>query len=183
MDAREELIEKTVAFLSEIKDKTPNAEMEQWLNANHGPGSTLYEDLAGLIKQGVEEGWAANVEISGPYYRRSRLLEPSAETYYFSLTTVYMDSREGRVPPDQKPDPDRVFRGDYHLHPYGEFNLVVPLEPEAELKGPLGWRHAGWTAPPPGSHHYPEVRGGTLVAFFFLPSGRISYDIEAPKGS
>jgi hypothetical protein len=183
MNAREELIEKTVAFLSGIKDKTPNAEMEQWLNATHGPGSALYEDLARLIKQGAKEGWAADVEISGPHYRRNRLLEPSARTHYFSLTTVYMDSREGRVPPDQNPDPDHVFRGDYHLHPYGEFNLVVPLEPKAELKGPLEWRHAGWTAPSPGSHHYPEARGGALIAFFFLPSGRISYDIEAPRDS
>jgi hypothetical protein len=92
-----------------------------------------------------------------------------------------MDSRGGSPAPSGISDQKRVFRGDYHLHPYGEFNLVVPLEPTAELMGPLGWRHAGWTAPAPGSHHYPEARGGALIAFFFLPSGRISYDIEAPR--
>ncbi len=182
MNAREELIDKTIAFLGEIKDRTPGAEMEQWLNANYGPGSALYEDLARLIKQGVAEGWAAETEVAGPHYRRSRLLEPSARTHYFSLTTVYMDSRAGELAAGEKAEPDHVFRGDYHLHPYGEFNLVIPLDAEAELKGPLGWRHAGWTAPAPGSHHYPEARGGALIAFFFLPSGRISYDIEAPPG-
>jgi hypothetical protein len=180
MTDRDLLIDAAIAFIDQIKDKTPGADMERWLNDTHGPGSAIYEDLAQRVRRGVEDGWAADVEISGRHYRRSRLLEPCARTHYFSLTTVYMDSRQGRLPADQRPDPADVFRGDYHLHPYGEFNLVVPLDPTAELMGPLGWRHAGWTAPAPGSHHYPEARGGALIAFFLLPSGRISYDIEAP---
>ncbi|MBB3590617.1 hypothetical protein FHX08_000961 [Rhizobium sp. BK529] len=175
MTERDALIDTAIRFIEEIKDKTPGAAMERWLNETHGPGSPLYEDLARRVRRGVEEGWAANIEIAGRHYRRSRLLEPCERSHYFSLTTVYMDSRAGT------PEPERVFRGDYHLHPYGEFNLVVPLEAGAELMGPLGWRHAGWTAPAPGSHHYPEARGGALIAFFFLPSGRISYDIEAPR--
>jgi hypothetical protein len=181
MTVQDELIEPAVAFIEKIRDKTPGEEMERWLNDTHGPGSPVYEDLAARVRRGVEEGWAANVEIAGPHYRRSRLLEPCKRSHFFSLTTVYMDSRGGSLPPafgEHEP----VFRGDYHLHPYGEFNLVVPLEPTAELRGPLGWRHAGWTAPAPGSHHYPEARGGALIAFFLLPSGRISYDIEAPQG-
>ena len=175
MTERDALIDTAIRFIEEIKDKTPGAAMERWLNETHGPGSPLYEDLARRVRRGVEEGWAANIEIAGRHYRRSRLLEPCERSHYFSLTTVYMDSRAGTT------EPERVFRGDYHLHPYGEFNLVVPLEAGAELMGPLGWRHAGWTAPAPGSHHYPEARGGALIAFFFLPSGRISYDIEAPR--
>lgn len=180
MTDRNLLIDAAIAFIDQIKDKTPGADMERWLNDRHGPGSAVYEDLAQRVRRGVEDGWAADVEISGRHYRRSRLLEPCARTHYFSLTTVNMDSRQGRLPADQRPDVADVFRGDYHLHPYGEFNLVVPLDPTAELMGPLGWRHAGWTAPAPGSHHYPEARGGALIAFFLLPSGRISYDIEAP---
>ena len=35
-------------------------------------------------------------------------------------------------------------------------------------------------APDPGSHHYPESKGGAVIALFFLPAGRISYDITAP---
>lgn len=79
-----------------------------------------------------------------------------------SITTVYMDSQE-------------VYRGQYHAHPYGEINCVIQLDPTAELMGMSGWQKAGWTSPGPGTHHYPEVRGGALVALFFLPSGRISY--------
>ncbi|WP_266180347.1 protocatechuate 4,5-dioxygenase subunit alpha [Dyella humicola] len=178
MNAREELIEKSIAFLGEFKNRTAGAELEIWLNEHCGPGSELYEDLARLIRQGVEEGWAADVEISGKHYRRSRLVEPSERTHYFSLTTVFMDSYGGAEALGHTPDADYVFRGDYHLHPYGELNLVVPLDPDAQLMGPLGWRSAGWTAPSPGSHHYPEARRGRLIAYFFLPAGRISYDIS-----
>ena len=71
--------------------------------------------------------------------------------------------------------PDGRYRGQYHAHPYGEFNMVVPLGPDAALNGPNGWCHAGWTAPAPGSHHYPEARGGAVIALFFLPAGRIAY--------
>jgi hypothetical protein len=120
--------------------------------------------LASAISAGVADGWAANVEVAGPNYRRSRICEPSAETFFFSITAVLMDSRE-------------VFRGQYHAHPYGELNMVVPLNADAQLAGPNGWRGAGWTAPPPGSHHYPEVRGGGVIALFYLPAGRISYDV------
>jgi len=43
-----------------------------------------------------------------------------------------------------------------------------------------GWCFGGWTAPSPGSHHYPEAKGGAVIALFFLPSGRISYH-DAPQ--
>lgn len=175
MDAKAQLIARSAAFLKEVKNKTAGKELELWLNATYGPGTPLYEELAGLIKQGIEEGWAANVEIAGSRYRRSRLAEPSSETEYFSITAVYMDSlANGDV------DTASVFRGDYHAHPYGELNMVIPLNPGAELAGPLGWRGPGWTAPEPGSHHYPEARGGAVIALFFLPAGRISYDIKPP---
>jgi hypothetical protein len=57
-------------------------------------------------------------------------------------------------------------------------NPVVPLNPTARLRGPNGWCGAGWTAPSPGSHHYPEAKGGALIALFYLPAGRISYAIK-----
>jgi hypothetical protein len=165
MDTRQELIDRSIPFLKEIKNRTAGTELEHWLNATYRPGTPLYEDLAKLIKAGVEEGWAASVEIDGPHYRRSRIAAPSEETEYFSITAVYMNSQAR-------------FRGQYHAHPYGELNMVVPIDPGAQLLGPNGWSGAGWTAPGPGSHHYPEVRGGALIALFYLPAGRISYDIE-----
>jgi len=163
----DDLIERSIPFLGEIKNRTAGEETEVWLNTTHGPGTELWNDLAHMVTEGVRDGWAANTEVDGPNYRRGRLAEPSERLHYFSITAVYMNS----VP---------VYRGQYHQHPYGELNMVVPLDAGALLRGPRGWQSAGWTAPDPGSHHYPESKGGAVIALFFLPAGRISYDITAP---
>jgi len=173
--AREALIERAIPFLEEVKDMTAGTAVERWLNEKYGPDSELYQTLSGLVKMGVQDGWAANVEIDGPTYRRSRIAEPSDRTLHFSITAVYMDSTG-----NHQGHADHRFRGQYHGHPYGEFNLVVPLTPGAALNGPNGWCYGGWTAPAPGSQHYPEAKGGAVIALFFLPSGRISYH-PAPK--
>ncbi|MFC0453620.1 DUF4863 family protein [Rhodococcus jostii] len=164
MNPSQALIDRSIPFLDEVRNRTAGGELEGWLNTTYGPGTELYDDLARMITEGVDDGWAANVELDGPKYRRSRIASPSEELHYFSITAVYMNSVSR-------------YRGQYHQHPYGELNLVVPLDPGAELAGPRGWCGAGWTAPGPGSHHYPEVRGGALIALFYLPAGRISYDI------
>jgi hypothetical protein len=167
---REALIERCIPFFDEVKDMTASTAVERWLNEKYGPDSQLYQTLARLVKKGLEDGWAANVEIDGPAYRRSRIAEPSERTLHFSITAVYMDStgnKQGHL--------DQRFRGQYHGHPYGEFNMVVPVTPGAALNGPNGWCFGGWTAPSPGSQHYPEAKGGAVIALFFLPSGRISY--------
>lgn len=173
MSKREELINLCIEFLSKIKDKTASTDIEQWLNEVYGPDTETYQAIAELVIEGVAQGWAANTEISGPHYRRSRLCEPCAETFYFSITTVFMDSKGHELD-----NLERTFRGDYHRHPYGELNMVIPLDEHAVLAGPNGWQGAGWTAPSPGSHHYPEVKNGALIAFFFLPAGRIAYDLQ-----
>jgi hypothetical protein len=167
MTTAQELIDRSIPLLNEVKNRTAGGELETWLNENCGPGSSVYDDLARMITDGVRDGWAANIEVDGRKYRRSRIAEPHEVLNYFSITAVYMDSVE-------------PYRGQYHQHPYGEINRVVPLGAEAKLMGPRGWRGAGWTAPGPGSHHYPEVKGGALIALFYLPAGRISYDITPP---
>ncbi|HEX4361081.1 MAG TPA: DUF4863 family protein [Pseudonocardia sp.] len=159
-----DLIERSIPFIEEIKNRTTGEELEIWLNETHGPGTALWDDLARMVTEGVRDGWAANIEVDGPNYRRSRIAEPSERLHYFSITAVYMNSGP-------------AYRGQYHQHPYGELNMVVPLDAGALLGGPRGWQGAGWTAPDPGSHHYPEAKGGAVIALFFLPAGRISYNI------
>ncbi|GAA4851631.1 DUF4863 family protein [Pseudonocardia benzenivorans] len=163
----EDLVERSIPFVREIRNRTPGTALETWLNEQHGPGTPVYDDLAAMVTEGVRAGWAANIEVDGRRYRRSRIAEPQERLDWFSITAVYMDSVA-------------EFRGQYHQHPYGELNLVVPLHPGAVLRGPNGWCGAGWTAPAPGSHHYPESRGGAVIALFYLPAGRISYDIFPP---
>lgn len=179
MGHREELIQRSIPFLQEVKDMTPGAEMEKWLNKKYGENSDLYKDLSRLIKLGVKEGWAADQEVEGPNYRRSRIFDPSPETFHFSITAVYMDSKDRRAFNDE--DGGDVLRGQYHGHPYGELNMVIPIDEGAELKGLQGWQGPGWTAPDPGSRHFPEVKGGALIALFYLPAGRISYDFNPPS--
>lgn len=171
----------TTYLLNEAR--TPGKDLEKYLNNHYGPGNPIYEDLCSLTRKGVEEGWAANIDIDGRHYRRSKIALPKEETRYFSITTVYMKS-------------DDVFSGQYHSHPYGEINCVVQIDKTAELKGMQGWQGAGWTSPGAGTHQwvelcgdhvhrdadenhsYPQVRGGALIALFFLPAGRISYSAK-----
>ncbi|KAL5359375.1 hypothetical protein BJX96DRAFT_174292 [Aspergillus floccosus] len=158
------LLETAREFFAEVENLTPGKELEHYLNENYGPGNKYYETFCSLVRQGIEnnEDWIAVDELDGRKYRRSRIMSPCEESRYFSITSVYMDSAE-------------EYSGQYHQHPYGEINCVVQLTPGAELKGMSGWQGAGWTSPGPGTHHYPQVRGGALVALFFLPAGRISY--------
>lgn len=155
-------------------DRTPGRDLEARLNREYGPGNRFYDEFATLIRDGIEkdEGWVATDEVQGPHYRRTRISTPTEATRFCSITTVYMD-----------PLGNDLLRGQYHLHPYGEINCVIPMAEGAKLKGMSGWQGAGWTSPGPGTHHYPEARGGPVVALFFLPAGRISYEAspDAPQ--
>jgi hypothetical protein len=172
---KDELVARLIPLLQEVKDMTTGTEVEQWLNAKYGVESELYKELARLITLGVQEGWAADAEIAGPRYRRSLVGMPSAETFFFSITAVLLDSTD-----NVQNNAEGSFRASYHLHPYGEINLVVPLNEGAALAGPQGWCYGGWTAPGPGSHHFPEVKGGAVISLTFLPAGRIAFDVKPP---
>ncbi|WP_413192509.1 DUF4863 family protein [Pararobbsia alpina] len=170
---KNELVACLIPLLQEVKDMTPGNAVEQWLNKKYGVGSELYKGLARLATVGVQEGWAADTEIAGPRYRRSQVGAPVAETYFFSVTAVLLDSTD-----NAQDNPESSIRAGYHLHPYGEINLVVPLNEGAALAGPNGWCYGGWTAPAPGSHHFPEVKGGAVISLTFLPAGRIAFDVK-----
>ncbi|KAI0018660.1 p-hydroxylaminobenzoate lyase [Xylariomycetidae sp. FL0641] len=172
----QQLVDRCCEFFAEVEDLTPGKDLEARLNAQYGPGTPYYEDFCALVRrQGLTEGWVAETELAGRTYRRGKIAVPSAATRYFSITAVYME-------PPAAAAADDVFAGQYHAHPYGEINCVVPVDAErdagAQLEGMQGWQGAGWTSPGPGTHHYPRVRGGAVVALFFLPAGRIAYNAK-----
>ncbi|KAK6855035.1 p-hydroxylaminobenzoate lyase [Apiospora arundinis] len=172
-------LERCAEFFDEMLNLTPGKDLEARLNQDHGPGTPYYEDFCRYIRQGLDEGWVASVEVDGKRYRRGKIAEPSEATRFFSITTVYMDSASADEEAGGSPgagEEQPFFSGQYHKHPYGEINCVVQLDDTAQLQGMSGWQGAGWTSPGPGTHHYPRVRGGRLVALFFLPAGRITYD-------
>ncbi|KAF2758021.1 p-hydroxylaminobenzoate lyase [Pseudovirgaria hyperparasitica] len=161
----QKLVKRCSEFFNEIENMTPGKDLEARLNQDYGPGNPYYDDFCCYIKQGLNEGWVAETELDGRKYRRGKISIPTADTRFLSITTVYMDSQE-------------EYSGQYHAHPYGEINCVIQLDSNAELMGMSGWQGAGWTSPGPGTHHYPTVRKGALVALFFLPAGRISYEAK-----
>nr|OQO32046.1 hypothetical protein B0A51_00584 [Rachicladosporium sp. CCFEE 5018] len=165
----QKLLNRARDFFSEVEDLTPGKGLEKRLNEEYGAGTPIFDDMADLIRKGVNnnEDWVATDELDGPKYRRTRVSPPSAENRFFSITTVYMSSEN-----------DKTYRGQYHLHPYGEINCVIPLDEGAQIMGMSGWQGIGWTSPGAGTHHYPEVRGGALIALFFLPAGRISHKAQ-----
>ncbi len=110
--------------------RTPGKDLEARLNKEYGPGNPYYEDLCRYVRQGLEEGWVAQTEISGPKYRRGKITLPTAETRYFSITTVYMESQD-------------EFRGQYHAHPYGEINCVVQVRQDRRAEGDAGMAGRG----------------------------------------
>ncbi|MFM0391904.1 4-hydroxylaminobenzoate lyase [Paraburkholderia phytofirmans] len=175
-NSKAELVARFIPLLHEVKDMTPGTELEQWLNTKHSAESELYKELARLITLGVQDGWAADTEVAGPRYRRSRICAPCEETFFFSSTAVLLDSTQ-----NTQKNPEGSFRAGYHAHPYGEINLVVPLNEGAALAGPNGWCYSGWTAPEPGSRHFSEVKGGAVISLTFLPAGRIAFDAKPPQ--
>ena len=51
-----------------------NAELDAWLNTEHGAGSATFEQLQTACRAGVAEGWLCEREGGGLRYgRRSRL--------------------------------------------------------------------------------------------------------------
>jgi hypothetical protein len=114
---QEPSLARLVTLLESIKDRTASPETEQWLNREYGVQSDLYQEIAGWVNRGVEEGWAANFEIDGPRYRRSLLSAPCEKTFFFSITAVLMDSAG-----NTQGHPEDSFRVHFHAHPYGVQN-------------------------------------------------------------
>ncbi|KXN87479.1 hypothetical protein AN958_08784 [Leucoagaricus sp. SymC.cos] len=167
--------------------RTPGPALEAHLNSQYAAGTSFYDALRELVIMGLEEKWLASISLDGSRYRRSRLCGPCEATKYFSITAVYMDSgyRPATSTSAEEGKLDDVyekteFSGQFHIHPYGEINTVITLDETAEMRGIDGWQGPGWTSPGPGTRHYPTVRGGRVIALFFLPAGRIAYPTKPP---
>lgn len=151
---KEEMMKVLRRLCDEIRSRALDADLEAFLNREFGVGSETYADLRRLLKLGMEEGWAAYVEIEGTDYRRGRIAEPSQETAGMSVESGLL----------------RDVKGQYHCHTTGEINMIIPLEEGAQFCG----HGAGWRVFPPLSEHYPTVTGKALM-MYFLPGGKIEY--------
>jgi hypothetical protein len=127
--------------------------LESHLNAQHGPGSHLYEQIFEACKIGVRDGWLCNREADGIRY--GRVLKATEATHGFSVDVVEMEN----------------IAGPHHLHPNGEIDLIMPLTPVACFDA----RPAGWCVYEAGSAHSPTVTQGRALVLYLLPQGAISF--------
>jgi hypothetical protein len=136
-----------------IAGHTLDAQLDAWLNAEHGAHSPTYVALKASCEQGVAEGWLCNREGGGIRY--GRIFKPADDLQGFSVDVVDM----------------RDLAGPHHVHPQGEIDLIMPLDGGATFDG----RPAGWCVYPAGSAHSPTVRQGRALVLYLLPQGQIEF--------
>ena len=141
----------------EIASIPLDSSLESHLNAEHGPGSHLYEQLFDACKVGVRDGWLCNREADGIRY--GRVLKATDATHGFSVDVVAMEN----------------IAGPHHLHPNGEIDLIMPLTPGACFDS----RPAGWCVYEAGSAHRPTVTEGRALVLYLLPQGAIKFTAAA----
>nr|WP_319566484.1 DUF4863 family protein [uncultured Rhodoferax sp.] len=143
-----------IAQLSaQLAGRPLDAHLDDWLNAQHGVGSTTYEELKKSCQAGASEGWLCDREGGGIRY--GRIFKPAPDLHGFSVDVVDMTN----------------IAGPHHTHPNGEIDLIMPLDEGAQFDG----RPAGWLVCPPGSAHRPTVTGGRALVLYLLPEGSITF--------
>ncbi len=138
---------------AQIAGRPLDAELDHWLNAEHGPRSATYAQLRASCEAGVTEGWLADREGGGIKY--GRIFKAADDLHGFSVDVVDM----------------KDIAGPHHVHPEGEIDLIMPLDEGATFDG----RPAGWLVCPPGSAHRPTVAQGRALVLYLLPKGRIDF--------
>jgi hypothetical protein len=127
--------------------------LEKQLNHEFPPGGETVCAIEAACKEGIAHGWLCGQ--GGGKRRFGRVFEPAADLAGFSVDVVDID--------------DLV--GNYHRHPTGEIDLIMPLTPGATFDA----RGAGWLVYRPGSGHRPTVKNGRLLVLYLLPQGRIEW--------
>ena len=136
-----------------IADRALDANLDTWLNQNHGVTSPTYQQLKTACTTGAAEGWLCNREGGGLRY--GRIFKPADDMHGFSVDVVDM----------------KDLAGPHHAHPEGEIDLIMPMDEGAQFDG----RAAGWLVYAPGTAHRPTVTQGRALVLYLLPKGRIDF--------
>ena len=138
---------------AQLAGRPIDADLDAWLNREHGAGSATYAALKASCEAGVAEGWLCNREGGGIKY--GRIFKPADDLHGFSVDVVDMTD----------------IAGPHHTPPNGEIDLHMPLGGDATFDG----RPAGWVVMPPGSAHRPTVAAGRALVLYLLPQGAIEF--------
>jgi Domain of unknown function (DUF4863) len=136
-----------------LQGRQLNPALGEELNRAFPPESDLFRGLAAACTSGLEDGWLGN--RGEPPLRYGRAIKPSPATHGFSIDVVLMSD----------------VAGPEHVHPNGEIDMVVPIDPTARFEG----HGAGWVVFAPGSVHAPTVVGGSAAVLYALPDGAIRF--------
>lgn len=148
------LFRQRIADLTrQLAGRTMDAELDDWLNREHGAGSATYLALKVSCEAGIADGWLCDREGGGIRY--GRIFKPADDLNGFSVDVVDMNN----------------IAGPHHMHPNGEIDLIMPIDDNARFDG----RPAGWLVFPPGSAHRPTVTGGRALVLYLLPQGQIQF--------
>lgn len=138
---------------TQLAGRPLDADLDAWLNTEHGVGTATYDRLKQSCEAGVAAGWLCEREGGGIRY--GRIFKPAPDLGGFSVDVVDM----------------KDIAGPHHAHPNGEIDLIMPIGDGAWFDG----RPAGWLVCPPGSAHRPTVSGGRALVLYLLPEGRIDF--------
>ena len=154
MSTTPEAFRSQIAHLTaQLAGRPLDADLDAWLNREHGADSATYAGLKAACQDGVAAGWLCNREGGGIRY--GRIFKPADDLHGFSVDVVDM----------------KDLAGPHHVHPNGEIDLVMPIEGDALFDG----RPAGWLVMPPGSAHRPTVSAGRALVLYLLPQGAIEF--------
>lgn len=127
--------------------------LEAELNHRFPAAGEVFQQINAACQAGVANGWLCQREAAG--IRFGRVFKPDEDLQGFSVDVVHMK--------------DVV--GPHHVHPNGEIDLIMPLNPEAKFDG-CG---AGWMVYSAGSAHCPTVTDGEALVLYLLPQGAIQF--------
>lgn len=151
--SQQEFRKQIASLTTELAGRPLDSQLDQWLNAEHGAGTTTFDRLAQACREGVAEGWLCEREHAGIRY--GRVFKAHDDLHGFSVDVVDMND----------------IAGPHHAHPLGEIDLIMPLDGNATFDG----RPAGWCVYPPGSAHHPTVASGRALVLYLLPQGAIEF--------
>ncbi len=132
--------------------------LEERLTVQFPPEGDFFQRVAAACDRAIAQGWMC--AEGGEGRRFGRVIEPAEATHNLSVDVVEIADR----------------MGPHHRHPTGEICLVMPVTPGATFDG----HGAGWCVYPPGSAHFPTVRGGTARILYLLPGGEIDFTGREP---
>ena len=154
-----EFKEQLAKLTAQIAGKPLDEALDNWLNKEHGVGSSTYAQLKASCETGVAEGWLCDREGGGIRY--GRIFKPAPELHGYSVDVVDMQD----------------IAGPHHAHPLGEIDLIMPIGDDAHMGGEAQFdsRGAGWLVYAPGTAHRPTVSQGRALVLYLLPEGRIEF--------